>query len=167
MAAGHEAEAPVNPILRALYVDIDELDDGAAAYTCQMVVMGMIEGVLVQPCRVVAAGFPGQARIRQQLDGAEHGGLTYARIDALGSLEHRLGADVRLEAQKGLQHGPSGMRHLEPASLQISLKSRAFIVIHHNLHRGQQATVSITIIDTADRCQGHHFTFEPCTEYTR
>jgi hypothetical protein len=121
-------------VLAPLNGFIEELDDLSAAFAVQMVVVAVPERVLEGPGSVVLARFPREARVGQEPQRPEYGGLSYAGVDFSRFNEEGIRGDMLFDGQERLEHRFSGFRHFLAALPEESFHYRFFRTNHAPLH---------------------------------
>jgi len=109
---------------------VRELHDRSAFHADEVVVMAVPVGMLVLSRSVVRTGAPREARFGEELDGAKHGRLADARVDAPYRCNELVGGDVALGIQEGAEDRFTGLGHLQAALAKVALENRSWFVLH-------------------------------------
>lgn len=130
MAGGLVAILTVDGLLGLLDNRVRELHNRAAFDADEVVVMAVPVGMLVLAGTVVRTGTPREARLSKELDGAKHGGLPYAGVDAPSRSDELVGGDVALGIQEGAEDRLTGPGHLQTALAKVALENRSCLTLH-------------------------------------
>jgi hypothetical protein len=121
-----ETETPEYFFLRFLDAVVDEFDNLSTAGAEQVIVVGVVVGVLVAARTLVLAGVAGKPCFGEQLERPEDCGLSYAGIDLPRSIEYVFGAQVPFGRDKGLKDNFARFGHFEVFRSQIAFEQESF-----------------------------------------
>jgi len=131
MSSRFEAEAPEDIFLGFLDAQVEKFNNLSATGAEQVVMVGVVVGMLVAARPFILAGVAGKPCFREQLQCPEDGRLPYAGIDTPGSVEYVFGAQVPFGPDEGFEDDFARPRHLEVFRAEESFEQHFFFK-----HRG-------------------------------